>query len=102
MISVGKDKFSVQHKDDIHRAEVKWLQEEIAKAKEAKETVIVMTHHSPTLHNVSAPSEKLLDELGIHSTNLHHVFGEPVHTWAFGHTHWNSRQQLRGTRLVTN
>jgi len=97
-----KHKFTVEEKDAIHTADVKWLSEEIAKAKSSGETVVILTHHSPTLHETAAKCEKDLDDMGLHSTNLHWLMGPPVHTWAFGHVHWNSDQLFKGTRLVCN
>lgn len=46
-------------------------------------------------HETAAKCEKELDDMGLHSTNLHRLLGPPVHTWAFGHVHWNSDQVCR-------
>jgi hypothetical protein len=79
---------AVADKEALHKKDVEWLTAELKAAAEAKEHCLVLTHHSPTLHGVSAQSESILDTLGIHSTNLHHLMGPPLHTFAFGHTHW--------------
>ena len=40
------------------------------------------------------------------STDLTHMMRDPrlvaIHTWCFGHTHYNSDQRVHGVRLVSN
>jgi len=112
--------FSVTLKDGIHEEELKWLKEELKKANEAKEKVLVLTHHTPTLIDITADCEEEEEctRIGLHGTELNYLF-PCVHTWCFGHTHWNidhrvtnsskswiswlwDKESTSTTRLVTN
>merc|ERR1712157_335291 len=70
--------------------------------------VLVLTHHTPTFTGTSNPRHNP-DPQGMSSafsTDLEHMLRDPamaaIHTWCFGHTHYNSDQHVSGVRLVSN
>ena len=96
-----------------------WLQEEIAKANQANEKVVVLTHHSPIVGDGILFSNCILTLLGC--SNPDYVYGpSSVHNsafssdliammngnqisfWGYGHTHWFHDMTFDGTRVVSN
>ena len=82
-----------------------FIEDEARAAKEARENLLVLTHHTPSFHGTSAP------HYGTDPSGLSSAFSNnfdpllqtgAVHTWCFGHTHYNSDQLRNGTRLATN
>ena len=100
---------TVEDTNKWHKEQAGWLVEEIEKAKEKKEKVVVMTHHAPTFERTSHPQYKGLFHFIYYfyfffsfsllstgnaiqpgfATNLEHLLASPVTAWFFGHTHYN-------------
>lgn len=94
-----------------HKMEVEWLKNEIGKATHKGNTVIVLTHHTPS-YKVSGESYySLLEGLAratlisvcpgsglAFSSDLEYLFkngGTNVAVWAHGHTHYNDDVIIR-------
>eukprot|EP00698_Gefionella_okellyi_P011743 TRINITY_DN3120_c0_g1_i3.p1 TRINITY_DN3120_c0_g1~~TRINITY_DN3120_c0_g1_i3.p1 ORF type:complete len:296 (-),score=52.96 TRINITY_DN3120_c0_g1_i3:31-918(-) len=97
---------TVHDTTEWHRQTVNWIKSEIAQSLARNEQhMIVLTHHAPYMHGVSDPQfEDGLLSSGF-STDLRHLFrasGSNIHTWVYGHTHYNNDQTVDGTRLVSN
>mmetsp|Transcript_44770 Transcript_44770/g.112851 ORF Transcript_44770/g.112851 Transcript_44770/m.112851 type:complete len:671 (-) Transcript_44770:781-2793(-) len=96
-------RLSVATTNRWHREEVEFLRGELAAAKANDEPVLVLTHHSPLVGmGCSNP-----DFWGghVHSafgTDLRSLFGAPLHTWVYGHTHYYQDMHIAGTRVVSN
>jgi hypothetical protein len=79
-------KITVQDTNDIHKEELNFLVEEIQKAKENKEVVVVLTHHAPLTKGTSEPQYEK-ETRGINyafATDLKSMMGSPIFLWAFG------------------
>jgi hypothetical protein len=75
----------------MHAEERDWLKSEIAKAKENKEPVLVLTHHSPVKDcGCSDPQYFGGVSQAAFCTDLRSMLGAPVDVWAYGHTHCKS------------
>jgi predicted phosphodiesterase len=95
-------KITVSDVNSWHADELAWLQEEIQKAKDAGEKVVVLTHHAPSVNGTSHPRHKGSTINSAFSTDLEYLMGEHVKSWVFGHTHYSSDQKIRGTQVVSN
>ena len=85
--------------------ELAWLESELARAKAAGENCVVLTHHTPSKRGTSAPQFEHSPINCAFSSSLEHLFrekGTTLHTWIFGHTHYNNDFVMRGTRLVAD
>jgi hypothetical protein len=72
-----------------HTENREWLTNKIQEAKERQHTVVVLTHHTPSMEGTSDP--KFDGDLLGHcfSTNLTRLLVDPVAFWVCGHTHYN-------------
>eukprot|EP01027_Heterolobosea_sp_BB2_P016724 GEZU01023767.1.p1 GENE.GEZU01023767.1~~GEZU01023767.1.p1 ORF type:complete len:219 (-),score=29.90 GEZU01023767.1:177-833(-) len=85
-----------------HQEDVAWLKNEIAKAKQNQEKVVILTHHAPSVNGTSAPEFDGSSQNCAFSSDLTEMMDDPVALWAFGHTHYSSDQNIKGTRVVSN
>eukprot|EP01119_Soliformovum_irregulare_P005055 TRINITY_DN1639_c2_g1_i1.p1 TRINITY_DN1639_c2_g1~~TRINITY_DN1639_c2_g1_i1.p1 ORF type:complete len:635 (-),score=201.77 TRINITY_DN1639_c2_g1_i1:12-1916(-) len=106
MIRLEEDKNSlILVKDYVgwHQQDMEWLQLEIQEAKLKKERVLVLTHHAPLLNfGSSEPQFFHTDTNSAFCTDLRKILGNPIDTWAYGHTHWFQDMTVNGTRVVSN
>jgi len=80
-----------------HQADLDWLNREVAAIvdSEPQRSVVVFTHHSPTLLEDANNPRHLIDAADVRSgfvTDLSAEMcwrSEAVELWAFGHTHFN-------------
>jgi hypothetical protein len=87
----------------MHRREATFLWKEIAAAKEAGQTLLVLTHHSSLIRGTSHPEYEGLPTNHGFSADLSELMGSPVAAWVYGHTHFNpSELVVNGTRVLAN
>lgn len=86
----------------MFRDEKTWLENQIQASKEQNEKVLVITHHAPKIKGTSAPDYECSPLTSAFASNLNELWGPPIHTWFFGHTHYCSDQTINGMRLVSN
>eukprot|EP00927_Polykrikos_kofoidii_P082848 TRINITY_DN8349_c0_g1_i1.p1 TRINITY_DN8349_c0_g1~~TRINITY_DN8349_c0_g1_i1.p1 ORF type:complete len:352 (-),score=35.31 TRINITY_DN8349_c0_g1_i1:178-1233(-) len=113
----NKDSFSsrsncrvvrVQDSNKWHNVAVEFLEREAADATENRINLVVLTHHTPTFRGTSDPRHGSNPQgmSSAFSSNLEYMMMRPsfaaIHTWCFGHTHYNSDQMLAGVRLLSN
>jgi predicted phosphohydrolase len=79
-------KLTVNDTNSWFKDESEWLKAEIEKAKDAKEKVLVMTHHAPLTNGTSAPEHDGSEINCAFSSDMSHLLGDPVKVWVFGHT----------------
>lgn len=98
--------WTVKDYTNSHARDLEWLTNECAaiRAQEPHRRVIVLSHHAPTRHGTSAPQHANSPLTSAFATELttHTVWASPITVWAFGHTHHNSDQVLKGIRVVSN
>ena len=95
-----------------HESDVEWLEDQVdSLAKnEPERTIIIFTHHSPTIHESSKDPKQVGDASQVSSafsTDLskRSFWTSPqVKLWAFGHTHFNCdfEDPQTGKRVFTN
>jgi len=96
-----KRKLLVSDTNAFHEDEKTYIANEIKLAKENKEKVVVLTHHSPILDGSDPKYDN--DALqGGFCSNLENIMGDPVILWLFGHTHYQKDVLRNKTRVITN
>ena len=97
--------FTADRFTELHKTELSWLntQVEQIRANEQTRSVIIFTHHAPTMGTADpkyagGPTESAF------ATELTNepCWGPPVKVWAFGHTHWSCDMVKKGVRVVNN
>jgi predicted phosphodiesterase len=85
----------------LHRQGLAWLKEECRAARERGETVVVVSHHGPSLRSSHAMYQNDAVTAGFLS-NLEEFAAEYVDVWVHGHVHHSTTFQLGDCRVVTN
>jgi len=94
-------KIQVEDTNRWFKDELEWLKKEIDLAKQNKEDVLIMTHHSP-IADGSHPQFFGSDINGAFCTDLDYLMGDPIKVWIYGHTHYNQRVTRNGTKIISN
>lgn len=100
-----KRKLTVHDTLSWHKAQLRFLKEEIAKSKKINQPVIVMTHHAPLMRfGVTNPGywETDNDVGSAFASDLSGLFSTPVVAWLYGHTHWNHNMVINDTQVAAN
>jgi len=106
--SSSKRRLQVAGTNAWHVQAVQHLQKEAREATELGRNLLVLTHHTPSFQGTSDPryGNKTSGLSTAFSTDLEYMLQDPamasIHTWCFGHTHYNSDQHRHGRRLVSN
>ena len=80
-----------------HQESLEFIQEELYKALQQGQKVVVLTHHSPILDPTNTSKIK-----NAFATDLKHLFQPPMVMWGYGHTHRSSSETINGVRVVSN
>jgi hypothetical protein len=88
--------------NDLHTADVAWLEAEISRAVRDNKRLVVVTHHAPLVREASRPEHSHSPLNCAFATDLRYLLAEPVSVWVHGHTH-HSHDTVSGTcRVVAN
>ena len=106
MIFKHIDNWTVDDHSLEHQQDVEWLQRELqnirSKENQPNRSIVVITHHAPTLLGTSKPSDLASPWSCAFSTDL---LGDQtladVQWWVFGHTHYTSEFRHCQVRLVS-
>ena len=109
-VKLGKRPLKVIDTNSFHAASVQYIEEQATLATNQGQTLLVLTHHTPSFQGTSNKYKPDWDYLRFGESSdlsrlLDHVtYGQyaAIHTWVFGHTHYNCDQQLYSTRVVSN
>lgn len=84
----------------IHRAERRWIEEQLAKPFDGK--TVVVTHHGP--HPVCQQPQYPVSEISsAFYSDLSKLIDEnDIELWIYGHTHANLDVVVSGTRIISN
>ncbi|KAF7511269.1 hypothetical protein GJ744_004834 [Endocarpon pusillum] len=106
------ENWGVYHHNKAHESDLSWLNAQVDSimAKEPGRTVVIFTHHSPTLLDMAIDPRHKSDSAQTNSAFATDLSAEKcwlstqVKLWAFGHTHFNCDfQDPRTTkRVLTN
>jgi predicted phosphodiesterase len=94
--------WTVETNNSKHRKAVEFLRREILRASADGKRLVVVTHHAPYERRTSNPKYAGSSLSSAFATDLSDLLREPVAIWAFGHTHYTSRQVVGGVQLVSN
>jgi len=86
---------------EIHERSLRWLKEQCADARARGETVVVVSHHAPSLKS-SAPRFLHDPVTAGFASDLEAFADEYVTLWVHGHMHNSSDYQLGNCRVVAN
>ncbi|CAF0735604.1 unnamed protein product [Adineta steineri] len=97
-----KRRITVDDTNKWHAEQHNWLLQEIEKARENHEHVIIITHHAPSRHNtcLKEDEEAGLEDAFINDHDKDCV--DPVRLWVYGHTHRSTDLTVNSTRVVSN
>ncbi|EPE03293.1 ser thr protein phosphatase superfamily [Ophiostoma piceae UAMH 11346] len=107
--------WSIDKHCSLHREEAVWLREQVAAIRQedagtdSPRTVVVVTHHAPTVEGTSSPKYAANPWTSAFSTELilapeavNSGAWQGVSAWVYGHTHYTNEFRCAGTRLVAN
>jgi predicted phosphohydrolase len=85
-----------------HSQQHAWLLQEIQKARENREHVVVITHHAPSRRDtcLKEDEEAGLEDAFVNDHDADCV--DPVRLWVYGHTHRSTDLIVNSTRVVSN
>lgn len=106
------NKWTVASHNDAHQTDVAWLNRQVTDctSHEPHRTVIIFTHHSPTMLKEANDPRHLQDHTKVQSAFSTDLSNEvcwtapQVRLWAFGHTHFNCdvEDPKTGKRIFAN
>lgn len=79
-----------------------WIQKTLMERYALDERIVVLTHHAPSNYKTSHPKYDDQIDKCIFSTDLEYLFEWNVHTWVFGHTHWQVERTRKNVKLLSN
>eukprot|EP00761_Pharyngomonas_kirbyi_P013396 gb/GECH01013425.1/.p1 GENE.gb/GECH01013425.1/~~gb/GECH01013425.1/.p1 ORF type:complete len:269 (+),score=69.16 gb/GECH01013425.1/:1-807(+) len=97
-----KRRLSADDTVGFFQREKTFIEKEIESARQEGQPVVVLTHHAPSTRRTSAPEHDGSTLNCAFASNLEHMMGSPVKFWGFGHTHYSSDQNIKGTRVASN
>jgi len=80
-----------------HLRNRRYIKAQLAAAKKAKATAIVLTHHKPYQNKKTNSSYACAYE-----SDMTHLFKKPLVAWAYGHTHIKDESTVKGIKVVSN
>ncbi|KAJ9272117.1 hypothetical protein DTO212C5_1880 [Paecilomyces variotii] len=105
------DGWTVDDHNATHDSELAWLLREIqsiheenerARAKTPRRTILVVTHHAPSLRGTSSPENAQNAWRFAFGTDVLSEMVNEVKVWVFGHTHYSTDFKEGGIRIVSN
>jgi hypothetical protein len=99
---IKKRRITVDDTNEWHAQQHAWLLQEIQKARENQEHVVVITHHAPSHRDTCSREDK---EAGVEDSfvNDHDAdCVDPVRLWVYRHTHRSTDLTINSTRIVSN
>lgn len=98
-------RWTVEAHNQEHALDVAWLEQTIAEIPNDHK-IIVMTHHGPIGKGISLPQYERDDrpiKTAFQTDLTHHNWFGRVHTWVYGHTHFNADfTTSEGVRILSN
>ena len=88
---------------ELHYHAVSKLQENIVRAIKNGQKLLIATHIAPLINTLSHPKFKD-DQYNVcfGADMSEYLSDKLVHTWVYGHTHYNTDMKICGTRIVSN
>lgn len=100
------DKHNAAHESDLAwlRQEVRAIQQENNQATKKSEarSIVVVTHHAPSLDGTSSPQHSENPWRSAFGTDVLSENWKGVKAWVFGHTHYTTEFEEGGIKVVSN
>ena len=102
--------WTIDEHNDEHFRDVKWLQSEIEKIRNAEggktARIVVVTHHAPVCNGTSRPEHSKNPWSSAFATDLvrnekFEAFAD-VRVWIFGHTHFTNYMHVGKVKIISN
>ncbi|CAF3466695.1 unnamed protein product [Rotaria socialis] len=100
--STRKRRITVDDTNEWHAQQLAWLREEIEKARNNGEHVVIITHHAPCRHDTCSTEDEESDLMDAFVNDHDTDCVDPVRLWVYGHTHWSTDLIMNSTRIVSN
>jgi len=111
-----REGFSPNVRNQLHQEQLKWIENQLEKAKLDQKRVVLLTHHAPTKNSVDTgryQTDPVYSQTYSTETlkgKIQDSFGDIIEYWCFGHTHDNVNFTLKSEslpnthniRIVTN
>ncbi|KXG49723.1 uncharacterized protein PGRI_056910 [Penicillium griseofulvum] len=94
--------WSVEQHNNAHDSDLTWLKSEIRARNDEKRTILVVTHHAPSLQRTSSPVHAKNGWRFAFGSDLLSLSWGGVRTWVFGHTHYTTEFRKGGITVVSN
>lgn len=94
--------WNIENNNHEHFKDVKFIKNEISRAKEDNKKLIIITHHAPSYRGTSRPEHNGSSLSSAFCTDLEYLFNDPIKTWVFGHTHHSCKLLINNIPLLSN
>ncbi|OJJ45680.1 hypothetical protein ASPZODRAFT_68785 [Penicilliopsis zonata CBS 506.65] len=102
--------WTVNDHNESHKADLTWLLSEMrsiqskSKTQNKKQSILVVTHHAPSLQGTSSPQHADKPWSSAFATDILSQIStlSGVKVWVFGHTHYTTEFINQGIRVVAN
>ncbi|KAJ5099756.1 calcineurin-like phosphoesterase [Penicillium argentinense] len=101
--------WTVEKHNAAHESDLIWLREEVHSIHQENQnrhsderSIVVVTHHAPSLHKTSKPEYANSPWSSSFATDLLSQQWDGVKAWVFGHTHYSTRFKDNGILVVSN
>ncbi|KAJ5364587.1 uncharacterized protein N7496_010300 [Penicillium cataractarum] len=102
--------WTIDDHNTSHETDLAWLLSEIqslqtqSKNQKQKRSILIMTHHAPSLQNTSSPQHANNPWSSAFATDILSKISDvsSVKAWVFGHTHYSTEFRERGVRVLAN
>ena len=103
--------WSIDHHNAAHESDLSWLRSEVQAIHQENEAVshkmnarsiVVVTHHAPSLQRTSSPQHAQNPWSVAFGTDLLSNKWKGVKLWIFGHTHYTTEFKENGIRVMSN
>ena len=85
-----------------HAEQHGWLLEEIEKARQNNEHIIIITHHAPSRQDTCLKMDEDLGHQDAYINDHHSECIDPVRLWVYGHTHRSTDLTINSTKIISN
>lgn len=94
--------WNIENNNHEHFKDVKFIKNEINRAKEDNKKLIIITHHAPSYRGTSRPEHSGNSLSSAFCTDLEYLFNDPIKAWVFGHTHHSCKLLINNIPLISN
>jgi predicted phosphodiesterase len=94
--------WSIETNNAQHFKDVRFIKDEVKRAKEDNKELLIITHHAPSTYGTVREEHKGSPLSSAFCTDLNHLFTPPIKTWICGHTHHSFSLMINNIPLISN